>query len=163
MFLEAVQRLYDYNSEMTERLLRVAEALGGEEFTATVVPGQPSVRDVFVHICEAQAAHLSTWNASLRGIDTTPLPAAESGHRDLQAVHGLWAAVRRRTEEFLATLSTDADLDRTYRRVRSTGAVVERRLWEGLIHVANHGTQHRAEIAVMLTSLGHSPGDMDLL
>ncbi|MER3418993.1 MAG: hypothetical protein C4290_00025, partial [Chloroflexota bacterium] len=36
-------------------------------------------------------------------------------------------------------------------------------LWQLLLHQANHATQHRSEVAYLLTQMGHSPGDLDLL
>ena len=33
-------------------------------------------------------------------------------------------------------------------------------LWQQLAHLANHSTQHRSEVAEMLTQMGRSPGDL---
>ncbi len=36
-------------------------------------------------------------------------------------------------------------------------------LWQVLLHLANHGTQHRSEVAAELTRAGRSPGDLDYM
>jgi uncharacterized damage-inducible protein DinB len=163
MLLDAIRALYAYHDEMTGRLLDVAGRVDAAAFTATTVAGQPAIRDVFVHLCSAQSAHVATWNTLLGSAPSPAPPLPAVGYPDIEAVRALWSDVRDRTEAFLSTMSTESDLARVYRRARSSGNVQERVLWMGMLHVANHGTQHRAEIALMLTTLGHSPGDMDLL
>ena len=47
---------------------------------------------------------------------------------------------------------------------RSTeGQTYTRSVWEVLVHLVNHGTHHRGEVAAAVTQLGHSPGDLDMI
>jgi len=43
------------------------------------------------------------------------------------------------------------------------GSSNKRIRWEMLLHAINHSTQHRSEVAMMLTKLGHSQGNMEIL
>jgi MFS family permease len=53
-------------------------------------------------------------------------------------------------------------LDRNFPYVRSNGEERVKPFWHTLVHVVNHGTQHRSEAAMLLTIYGASPGDLDL-
>ncbi|MDQ3689057.1 MAG: hypothetical protein M3406_03300, partial [Chloroflexota bacterium] len=60
-----------------------------------------------------------------------------------------WAAV----DAWLPTL-TDGFVGYSYEGVP---------VWQMLVHVVNHGTQHRAEAATLLTAEARSPGELDLV
>ena len=163
MFLTAVRRLYSYGAAANEQVLEAAGRLSAEQFTAPVIEGQPSVRDTLVHIAAAQLVHLCWWDGSLTREESFARGFPVADYPDIDAVAAFMRDAETQTASFLATLQGDDDLGRVYERTLADGSAGERALWEMLLHVANHGTQHRAEVAVMLTVLGHSPGDLDLL
>lgn len=80
----------------------------------------------------------------------------------MEAVRAAWATVDQATQAFVEGLS-DAESERIYTNNMPNGMVFRLPLWQMMLHVANHGTQHRSEVAVMLTGFGKSPGDLDLL
>lgn len=165
MILEAIHRLYRYHAEATDRVLTTAEAISPSEFTAELVAGQPPLRDTVVHLSAAQRVHLDWWNGTMSGSASWSRRFPANDYPTLEAVHTFWTTLHADTAAFLETLGGDADLARTLTRSGSATDVpdIERPLWESMLHVANHGTQHRSEAALLLTTLGHSPGDLDLL
>jgi len=115
---------------------------------------------------DAHVCHLSWWDGSMTRDESFARKFPAEDYPDVASVERFWANVHAQTMTFIATLTAEGDLERVYRRVLPAyrgGTTVERQLWEMMLHVANHGTQHRSEIALMLTALGHSPGDLDLL
>ncbi|MCY4540361.1 MAG: hypothetical protein OXE52_19250 [Chloroflexi bacterium] len=75
------------------------------------------------------------------------------------ACAGRWAEVRGAFWNYLKQLSgekLDTALD-----YDALGGLRRQALWHLLVHVVNHGTQHRAECAALLTGFGHSPGNLD--
>lgn len=80
----------------------------------------------------------------------------------LPALRERLAAEDRAWRAFVAGLA-DADLDRAVRYTNTSGTPFETPLWQIALHVVNHGTQFRAEAAVLLTRYGASPGDLDLI
>ncbi|MEX0762031.1 MAG: DinB family protein [Dehalococcoidia bacterium] len=163
MFLKAIKRLYEYDAEATERVLRAAAMLEPEQFTAVVVPGLPSVRDTLVHTFDAHVCHLSWLDGSMSRDESFARKFPPGDYPDVQSVSEMWQWIHRGTRAFIDTLTADADLERVYSRHSRDGRVLQQPLWEMMMHVVNHGTQHRSEAAVMLTAMGQSPGVLDLL
>lgn len=84
----------------------------------------------------------------------------EESFDSLEALVQRWQEEQIAMQEFLGALA-DEDVTRPLRYTTESGLKRERPLWHALLHVVNHGTQHRSEAALLLTLAGHSPGDLD--
>ena len=69
---------------------------------------------------------------------------------------------RGHTAQFIAALPS-ARLSDVIEYVNTRGEAWSYPLWQQWVHQVNHATQHRIEVAVMLTEFGVSPGDLDFL
>ncbi len=154
---EYFKTLYDYNYWANELILRTAEQVSAEQFTARTSHSMGSLRGTLVHTLMAEWIWLARW----QGVSPTER-LREEDFPTLAAIRARWREEEEKMRAFLSALSESA-LTRVVRYTNTRGAAFERPLWEMLVHVVNHGTQHRAETAAILTALEHSPGDFDFI
>lgn len=154
---EFIHCLFDYHYWANARLLSTAANLTPEQLTLKVLPHHNSVRGTFVHTLSAEWIWLERWHG------TSPASGLrEEDFPTLDAIRARWQIEQARLRVFLDA-QRDEDLLRVVSYTNLKGQVFAFPLWQLMAHVVNHGTQHRSEIAAMLTELGHSPGDMDLV
>ena len=158
MNADALRALYTYHFTLYRRVWDCIDHLTDEQFVAPVDYSIGSVRNHMVHLATVE----HRWLARVAG---SPLP-----DRLRYEDYPTRAAARAKSDEvdahfksFLDGL-TDADLDRpiTYTFWRVEGPVTNT-MWEILIHVVNHGTDHRAQVLPILHRLGAPTLEQDLI
>jgi len=163
MLIEALRTSYDYNHWATGRILDVAAALTPEQLNAPGNAGHGSIRETLLHQVSTQQSWVSWWDGSLSLGEALAYRLDPAAYPDLAALRAAWESVEAQTFRFLDGL-TDEDTQRAYEAQLPWGLPPTTFiLWQMMLHVANHGTQHRSEVAAMLTAHDHSPGNLDLL
>ncbi len=154
MKLAEIRTLFDYDAWATERILTQAAKLTPEQFATNPGASKSSVRQLLAHTLIAQLLWRTRFETGTSNIDTKADDALTAG-----TLRQWWAEERQAMRAHLDTL-TDDDLDRPFRFERR-GEATELTRWQILFQLINHGTQHRSEVAAILTDYGHSPGDLD--
>ena len=149
--------LYDYNYWANGRILQAAAQVAPAEFVAPRSFSHGGLRGILVHTLSAEWVWRTRFQEKVypaKLLAETDFPA----FADLQA---RWQQEERAMRDYVNGL-TDEQINGPMFYRTLNGAPYEHPLWQLLLHVVNHGTQHRGEAAALLTELGHSPGDIDL-
>jgi uncharacterized damage-inducible protein DinB len=139
-----------------DRLLAAVAGLTPEQFAGPSVDGEP-IRETLVHVL----AWHRWWLASMRGEpqpEPRPDPATFRSPAELRVAWqetdaAVTAALAGWDEADLAAVVAYPVWDQSWTHPR----------WQALLHQTMHALQHRSEVALRLTALGHSPGDLDLI
>jgi uncharacterized damage-inducible protein DinB len=157
MLLDVIRSLYQYNAWANHRILIAVSTLTAEQFLARAGSSYPSVRDTLVHTMSAEWIWLSRWKGSS--------PSAMFGATDfpkLQSIQTRWGTIEAETQQFIDQLNP-LQLGEVVAYVNTRGEKWSYPCWQQMIHQVNHATQHRSEVAAILTHFGFSPGDLDYL
>ena len=149
-----IAALYEYGQWANERLLEKCRGLGQAELTRRFSEGAEPILPTLLHLYGADLRWLARWRRlpppEVQAADLPSVEAIEAGWRHL------WAERRA----YLDGLDQPA-LNEQIPFTRPAGTLWITR-WQAIVHCANHATQHRSELAMMLSDLGRSPGDMDM-
>lgn len=148
----------DYTAWANGRLLQAAERLNPEQFTATHRTTYGSLRGILVHVLVS----FQVWRSRMQH---GRMPAVLPAHEEFPSM-GSFAA---RLQEEQAALRRYVDsLDEAGVQClveyhTSRGEIYQNAVWQIVLQVVNHATQHRSEAAEVLTEYGCSPGNLDLI
>jgi uncharacterized damage-inducible protein DinB len=157
MTLIDIALLYEYNYWANQRILAASRQVSTAQFLAASNHYFGSLRQLLVHTLGGEYAwrmlyqHQTTDYFDKLQVEEFPT---------LDILVQAWQAEEVAMRAYLAQLN-DEDLTSVVRYTTSEGERRERVLWHCLLHVANHGTQHRSEAAMLLTDYGASPGELD--
>ena len=160
--LDAVKSLYHYNTWATERLFDNLKQLSEQEYSASGCSGHGSIKDTLAHCLTSQWGWLSWLDGSMTVAEAMSARLTDNDLASLENVGKKWNSIDSQTGKYIDSL-TDEKARAIHEVITPDGQRYTPLLGELLLHLANHGTHHRAQIIAAIRRAGYSPGSYDLL
>lgn len=155
MDLQTITRLYAYHHWAADRLFGALAALSQEDLDRALGGSFGSVGDLVRHVLGADTIWLRRW----RGESPAALTEASTWRTPADFAR-VWDGLKEGQRRFLAE-QTDASLARDLDYTTLNGTPYRTPLGDVLLHVVNHGTYHRGQLAHMLRQLEQRPPSTD--
>jgi len=154
MNANAFRHFYDYHITENRKIWDdYVMGLTHEQFTQDAAYSHGSVRDQIIHLMSVD----NTWFSGLRGL-TIPEALVPTDFPDRESIRAHWDTVEQNMRAYLAELRDDMLLDKPL-----DGEDKDLILWQVLLHVVNHGTDHRAQLLRLLNDLGVKTTSQDYI
>ena len=157
MEIEDLTELYAYNGWANRRVRKSIQDLDPEVFKRDLGASFGSLQQTVAHLVSAQWNWLGRWKGRSAG---RPLPSeafASPGEANRR-----WEEVDRALGGFVDGLDA-AGLQQSIALTSPQGRSYSSPLWQAMLHVVNHSSYHRGQIAAMLRQVGVTPQATDLM
>ncbi len=155
MNADAFRHFYNYHFALNRFIWdNYIDPLSQEQFTKNVDYSYGSVRDQIVHLMDADDA----WFSGLRNVDSPDLPDP-ADYDDRKTLRKQLDIVEQNMRDYLANLQDDMLSQKPFEEGEDKDLTV----WQVLIHVVNHGTDHRAQLLRLLHDLGVETTSQDYI
>lgn len=151
--MDLLVELFRHNTMMNQRLVEACLPLTSEQLAVTATGTYGSISATLVHIANSQVSYAA------RLLDTDrPERLPEIPFPGFEALSGQYARGNTQLEEAAARGVQDREVE-----VSGDDPVGTWRIPVSLfvVQAINHGTEHRSQIATILTQLGIEPPPMD--
>ena len=144
-----ISSLIAYNFWADEQIITACEKITTEEFTRKIIPnpGWDSLRGILIHLLDAELG----WRLNLESLDASEI-LDEANFSTVSDLRNRWELERKAWMKYAAGLSEE---------ILNASRGDALKVWQVIVHVVNHGTQHRSEAAAILTGYDQSPGELD--
>ena len=149
--------LYDYHYWANARILNAIRGISQEQLVSDHGHSWGSLRGVLLHMQNAEWIWLQRW----QGVSPTGFPSEEE-YPTLADLRERWRGLEGEVRAFVAAQTPESILrDVSYANTRDKSFRLP--LWQMMVHVPNHGTHHRGELAAMLAGMGIAHPEEDYL
>ncbi|PJF40554.1 MAG: hypothetical protein CUN55_12570 [Phototrophicales bacterium] len=157
MKLDYIRTLYDYNYWAHKRVWTCVIQLSEEQFQRPLDYSIGSIHAQIVHTMSAE----HVWFSRLRGESPQKMFQPED-YPTFDSIRQTWDKIESQVYDYLnqldeATLASELIYQNTKGQNFSTS------IWGILLHVVNHGTDHRAQTLAMIDRVGGPTIDQDLI
>jgi len=156
MNANAFRHFYNHHFAENHKVWEHVASLSYEQFTQKVDYSRGSVREQLVHLLDAE----DMWFSELRGAQALePLPETVTTD-DREVIRAHWGKVEQNIRAYLADLQDEQLFSKPIKEPEEDQILFA---WQVLLHVANHATDHRAQLLRVLHDLGVETKSQDYI
>ncbi len=148
-----IKTFIEYHVDMTHRVWDSIDQITEEQFLADDAYSRGSIRNLMVHLANTD----SNWLAGLKNIpeeeDDPRKKYVDYPHR--ASVRAFWEETAKDVKDYAENM-TEVELDENPMDIPSPR-------WQVLLHIINHGTDHRSTILQKLHEFGAPTFDQDFI
>jgi uncharacterized damage-inducible protein DinB len=155
MDCDSLLLLGDYNAHANQQVLAVAAQLSADQLVQEASPSHGTVRELLIHMLGGERYFLAACQGSAFR------PEEFESLATLDEICEYWQRLAREVHAFIAGLD-DMDVARD-QAIALGPQEYHFPLWQWFAGSFAHSAQHRGELSIVLTKLGHPLPDIDML
>lgn len=149
---ELIRTMVAYNDALHRQMWDSIQQLSDDLFTAPIEYSHGSIRNQLVHL----AAVDGRWTLGLKGLpDARSFNPHADDYPTASSFFNLWEPIAREFYELAMGMDDD--------QLLQIPQGMNKPAWQIILHVVNHGTDHRAQVLRALHDFGAPTFDQDLI